>query len=70
MLNEQEKQILIQTIKSDFPEADERAIYHMLHIVDHAFTCSELMTGKQVTKPKAKAIVAQLKSLLQLLSVE
>lgn len=70
MLNEHEKIKLLSEIQKDFPESSTEIHNYMLKILDHAFECSELLTGNRPTEAKAKAIVAQLKSFLQLLNME
>lgn len=67
---DERKQLLRTTIQNDFPDADEKVQKHMLQIIELAFECSELLTGQRPSEAKAKAIVAQLKSFLQLLSMD
>lgn len=70
MFSDQEYNTLLIIIREDFPDACDDTHAHMVHILEHAYSCSGLLTGKVPSAAKARALVAQLKSFLQILNME
>ena len=70
MFSPQRKNQLRKTIETDFPDAGAQVHERMMTIIEEAFLCAEEMTGSEPTEAKAKAVVAQLKSFLQILAME